>query len=409
MRILFVSPFPPLPADSGVRMRSWGTLEGLCRRHRVHLLCLRAPHETLPDELFRACETAESFPVSIGDFNRPTLTTAFHAAAHALRPTPYSLVRFDSDALRERLEQLLKTGDYDLLFCDHLSAIGSIPALDIPSVLSEHNVEFQLVERFVRRGKGILRRAYAVLELAKLRRRERWEWRRFDHTIVVSEDDRDIVKRLEPQASVSVVPNAIRVPEPMPDPAGRRPVDLLYTGTMEWYPNHDAALYFTAEILPLVRRSLPEVLWEIVGQNPRAELRAIADQDPRIRVTGRVPSLDPHLAAAKLFIAPIRIGGGTRIKILEAMAHGLPVVSTSIGCEGLGAQSGRNIEIADDPATFAECVVSLLRDDDRRRRLGAEGRAFVAARYSWPLIQDQLCDLVEGIAAGRRSRAERAG
>jgi glycosyltransferase involved in cell wall biosynthesis len=169
---------------------------------------------------------------------------------------------------------------------------------------------------------------------------------------------------------------------------------------MDWYPNEDAMVHCAEEILPRVRRHVPDVSLTIVGRNPSERIRALGRQ-PGIEVTGTVADVRPHIRDASLYVVPLRVGGGTRLKIFEALAMGKPVLSTTVGAEGLGTRPGRHIEIADGPEAFAAGVVALLADTGRRASLGREGRALVEGQYSWAQVTRTFESFLERVAAPR--------
>jgi glycosyltransferase involved in cell wall biosynthesis len=216
---------------------------------------------------------------------------------------------------------------------------------------------------------------------------------RFDRVLAVSDTDRDTLHRLYQQslnAPVSVIPTGVDTtyftPQPQ-DPSGAR--RLVFTGSMDWLPNEDAVLYFCREILPIIREAEPDVTFTIVGRSPTPAVRRLAE-DPSVEVTGRVKDVRPYLAASAVYVVPLRIGGGTRLKIFEAMSTGRSVVSTTIGAEGLPAEDGRHLLLADGPQVFAQSVIRMLRDVPARTRIEREARALVAGHYDWEAAAMQL-------------------
>jgi glycosyltransferase involved in cell wall biosynthesis len=211
--------------------------------------------------------------------------------------------------------------------------------------------------------------------------------------VAVSEADKAALQRLVPGLNVTVVPNAVDVeyytsadirPSPLP------PRSLIFTGKMDFRPNVDAVLWFCQEVLPLVRREMTDVSFYIVGQSPHRRVLRLAD-DPAVTVTGYVDDVRPYITGASVYVVPLRIGGGTRLKVLEAMAMSKPIVSTSLGCEGFeGLAPGRELSVADTPEEFAQQVIELLYDAPRRERLGQAAHRFVEERYDWRLIVPKL-------------------
>lgn len=231
---------------------------------------------------------------------------------------------------------------------------------------------------------------------------------RLDSVLAVSEADRETFARLYPgrlRAPVRVIPTGVDAQ--YLGAAADVPFDphhLAFTGSMDWLPNEDAVLYFCQEILPRIRRVEPRVTLSIVGRNPTPAVCRLAQQVPGIEVTGRVVDIRPHVGRASLSIVPLRIGGGTRLKIYEAMAMGRPVVSTSIGAEGLPLAPGHDLAIADDPDAFARAVLTLLSDPAGRQRMADAARHLVAERYDWSAVAGTLEDAVR--AALRSGQVE---
>jgi glycosyltransferase involved in cell wall biosynthesis len=183
----------------------------------------------------------------------------------------------------------------------------------------------------------------------------------------------------------------------------QEPHDLVFTGSMDWMPNEDAIVWFTEAILPLVRAQVPDVTLTVVGRNPPVRVQALGERDPSVRVTGRVDDVRPYVERSAVFVVPIRIGGGTRLKIYEAMAMERPVVSTTVGAEGLPVRDGVDAVLADEPQAFADAVVALLRHPARARAIGQEAAAVVRARYGWGAVAADFaaqCEAAAGRSAG---------
>jgi glycosyltransferase involved in cell wall biosynthesis len=228
-----------------------------------------------------------------------------------------------------------------------------------------------------------------------------------DHVVTVSDVDRRIVEELAPGTATTVVPNGVdvvRVRPPVLDGrgAGRRPT-AVFVGKMDYRPNVDGARWFTEEVLPLVRQRVPSFALTIVGRDPTPEVQALSGQDG-VHVTGRVQSTTPFLHEASLAVVPLRAGSGSRLKVLEALAAGTPVVSTSLGVEGLQVDAGRHLLVADGAPAFAAAVADLLADPDRRARMAREGRRLVEERYGWREAVRTLASVHERTVDAHRSR-----
>jgi glycosyltransferase involved in cell wall biosynthesis len=267
-------------------------------------------------------------------------------------------------------------------------------------VLDEHNVEYRFMERLERQERSRLRRLFYRLEARKLRDDELAACRRADAILTTSDVDRATLAPDVGATPIRVVPNGVDTTFFTPGPAGNGRPRLVFTGAIDYQPNTDAVLHFCAEIWPRVRRAAPEATLAIVGKDPPPAVLALAGEG--VTVTGTVPDVRPWMQSATAFVVPLRTGGGTRLKILEALASGRAVVSTSLGCEGLEVTPGRDILVADEPAAFADAVLRCVGDPALRARLGAAGRALVEERYRWEAIGANLADFYQELLARRR-------
>ena len=241
-------------------------------------------------------------------------------------------------------------------------------------VLDEHNVEYELLRRVASTDHSMIRRLYHGLEQRKVKAEELRAWRRCDGCAVTSAKDEETVHRESPSTPTRVVANAVDLDGFAPSPVPVEPESLVFVGTMNFRPNADAVIHFVREILPLVRRSRPSATLTVVGQNVLPPVRRLAG--PAVRITGLVDDVRPYVARASVVIAPLRVGGGTRLKVLEGLAMGKAVVSTTIGCEGLAVADREHLRIADTPEAFADCVVELMSDASQRERSGGPGASW---------------------------------
>jgi glycosyltransferase involved in cell wall biosynthesis len=275
---------------------------------------------------------------------------------------------------------------FDLCIADFLLAFGNVGTLRrTPVVLFEHNVEYMIWRRLAEVEPSRWRRALMDVEWRKLRRAEAAACARAGLTLAVSDADRAHLQTLAPSARMATIPTGVDTTYFAP--AGAPPVRgrLIFTGSMDWPPNEDAIVHFADSILPRIRAACPHVSLTVAGRNPTPRLRALAAAHG-IQLTGTVDDVRPYVDEAEVYVTPIRAGSGTRLKIFEAFAMGKAVVSTTIGAEGLAVTPGQDIVLADDPASFAQAVVSLLHDDRQRAAIGRAARTLVETHYSWPQI-----------------------
>ncbi|MEJ7582530.1 MAG: glycosyltransferase [Acidimicrobiales bacterium] len=383
MRILVLSSVLPFPPDDGGRIRVFHLLRGLAEVHDVELLTLtddsdgeREGHAVLAADgvgVHAVSHRPDRRAVSV----RSLLTgRSFHG----------DLVR--SAALRARLRERLAGGDIDVVQCEY-AAMARYRRWDqdVPWVLDAHNVEFRISDTLADSATGARQapyRMYARREARCRRREEIAAWRDMEHVVVVSGVDREIVAAIAPDTPTTVVPNGVDLEHlrPPPERTGHRPA-AVFVGKMDYRPNVDGVRWFADEMLPLVRARVPSFELTIVGRDPTPAVRALGDR-PGVHVTGPVLDAAPLLHDAALAVVPLRAGSGTRLKVLEALATGTPVVSTSVGVEGLDLEPGRHVVVADDPHTFATAVVELMADPGRRADLASAGRRLVEERFGWP-------------------------
>lgn len=414
MHILWIKTEFLHPVDKGGRIRSYQMLRALKRHHRITYVTLD-DGTAAPDAeklALEYCDIVERVPFAPPA--RGSLGFWLDLARNALSGLPYAVSRYRSAALRERIVEVCRGGDVDVMVCDFLAPSLNVPDdLGVPTVLFQHNVESMIWERHAQVAANPVKKGYMRKQWRRMLRHERSECRRFDHVVAVSPQDADVFQRDFGLAEVSHVPTGVDTEYFVPSgEVERRGKELVFTGSMDWMPNEDAMKWFVADILPLIRERVPDVSLTIVGRNPPAGVRALAEVHPSIEVTGSVPDVRPYIERAAIFIVPIRVGGGTRLKIFEAMAMERPVVSTAIGAEGLPLRHGTDALLADEPRAFADAVVSLLVDPARASEIGQAAAAAVRAEYGWDGVAARFaesCQRVVDIAhAGRAGASDRA-
>jgi sugar transferase (PEP-CTERM/EpsH1 system associated) len=399
-RILVLTPQFPYPPHQGTTMRNYNLSAGLAPRHEVHLLSFgdaAASQGTPLDDLCRSVQVVRPPQRSM----RQRLTgLLFSRLPDMAQRLPSAQFRAALDATLDRLNpdvvevEGIELAQYLFQAADRRGA-KKRPLL----VFDDHNAEYVLQQRAfetdLRDPKRWIAAAYSFVQWRRLRRYERRACQAADRVVVVSEADAKAVQRLIPGLELAVVPNGVAMDfyteplEPLDEDSGPAATDLVFTGKMDFRPNVDAVLWFAGEVLPLIRREAPEVRFWIVGKDPHPRLAPLAG-DPAVVITGWVEDTRPYIAGAGVYVIPLRIGGGTRLKVLEAMAMGKPIVSTALGCEGFDLIPGQELVLADTPADFATAVLALLRDPDRRERLGRAARRFAGSRYDWRIVVPRL-------------------
>jgi polysaccharide biosynthesis protein PslH len=393
MRILWLKSDLLLPLDKGGKLRTWHLLRHLARRHDITYVAF-AP----PDEPRAHIEGMREVAVAVHAIPRvdpPKGSAAFYAdaALHLFDPLPYAVGKYRSRAFTGRVRTLLDGQPFDLIVSDFLVPAIHLPRrLPCPAVIFTHNVEAEIWRRHLETRKGRVARLLYGLQHRRMLRFERRTLARFDGVLAVSDADRRTFERLYPgimREPAHVIPTGVDTEFYAPAPSAKTSRSLVFTGSMDWLPNEDAMLFFCRDVLPLIRAEEPAVTLSIVGRAPTPAVARLS-QDPAIRVTGSVEDIRPHVKDAAVYVVPLRIGGGTRLKIFEAMAMGKAIVSTTVGAEGLPVRSGQHLMLADDPRGLASAVVQLLRDVDRRRAFECAARALVVAAYDWSAVAGEL-------------------
>lgn len=389
MKILWVKAGGLMPPDSGGRIRSYQIAKALARSHEVTVYTFYAEQPNDPhDELRKDFKRVECRPLRI-PAGRGLGEALLYARAF-FSPRPYTMVKFCKPWIAGELRLLLKETPFDVVVCDSTATGGVIPwESSCRKVLSTQNVEAQIWKRHYELARNPVWRAVCRREYRSMERIERDYLARADRVLAVSEVDRKFFSTVIPPGKIDVIPNGVDASYFHASGAPVNLAELVFTGAMDWIPNEDAIFYFAEQILPLIRREVPEILLTVVGRQPSQRLRKLAARTPGLRVTGRVDDVRPYMERAAVYVVPLRVGGGTRLKIFEAMAMGKVVVSTSIGAEGLDVCPGEDIAIADTPASFSDAVVDLLRNEQRRRTIG-EAAVRKAQQYDWSAIADRL-------------------
>ncbi|MEO8464685.1 MAG: glycosyltransferase [Gammaproteobacteria bacterium] len=390
MRILWIKTELLHPVDKGGRIRSYQMLRALAREHRVTYLAL--DDGSFPDAVELAREYAHRVvTVPFRSAAKMSPTFFLELLSNLFSPLPYAVGRYRSPQLCQKIREL--AADADLLVCDFLAPSSNVPdSLPCRTVLFQHNVESAIWERHAAVPQLSLRGAYMRLQWRRMLRVEAAQCRRFDHVVAVSEQDVRLMRDQYLVRSISCIPTGVDIEYFAPAPTQQRSdSEIVFVGSMDWLPNDDGIRWFVEHIFDLVRSAVPNVRLTIVGRSPTAALMKLARR-PGVEVTGTVPDVRPYLSRATVSIVPLRIGSGTRLKIYEAMAMGVPVVSSTIGAEGLPLTSGKHLLIADAPSDQAAAVISILRDRALAERLAANAQHFVRERGSWAAVAQRFLE-----------------
>jgi glycosyltransferase involved in cell wall biosynthesis len=387
MKLLWVKGDFLHPTTKGGQIRTLETLKRLHQWHEVHYVGLDYPRH--PEALARTneyCSHVYPIPHSVPD--KFSLGFGAELAKGLFSAWPVGINRYRSEAMERKIAELTHTERFDAIVCDFLNASQNIPDL-ASCVLFQHNVEAVIWKRQAERAGSLPVRLYFQLQAKRMFEYERDVCRKVRGIIAVS--DRDAAVMRNDYGAQRVSPVATGVDLDYFAPQRVEPVaDLVFVGSMDWLPNVDGVTWFVENVLPLIRLRRPDCSLAIAGRKPSREVLELAAKDPKIVATGTVPDVRPYLWGSAISIVPLRIGGGTRLKIYESMAARVPVVSTAIGAEGLDIDKGVNIMIADDAGEFAERCIELLEDQARRAQIAAAAWELVCARYSWEVVCRQF-------------------
>ena len=419
MRILYLCQLVPYPPDAGPKVRAYYTLRYLAKQHQVTLLAF-----SRPDDQPEALEHLRSFldAVEVVPIRRSRLKDGRSLLTSLATGRSFVIGRDYLPAMAARVDALLSSGGFDAVHSDQLWMAQyalrakrlDASSLKVQTVLDEHNACFQIVQRLAEGEPNPVKRMVMELEWRALRKFESRVLGEFDRVATVTEEDRQTLENLRSETSEIAVnlPDLIKIPicvdtveiQPVQASPGAR--DVLHLGTMFWPPNVEGVLWFARQVWPKIQAALPEATFTIAGKNPPAEVQALGainsqqstdiNLQSAIRVTGYVPDPLPYLEAAGAFIVPLFSGSGMRVKIVDAWRWGLPVISTTIGAEGIERRDGENILIADDPQAFAEAVTRVLSDADLNRALRLNGRRWVEQKYDWQRVHPEWDTIYPG-------------
>lgn len=404
MKILWLKTELLHPVDKGGKIRTYNMLRELKREHQVTYLTLD-DGQAGGDARERAVEYCHEL-MTIPHRTRAKFTPGFYLdlAQNLVSPLPYFMQKYKSTAMRRAVEEQVESGRFDVVVCDFLvTSINVPPQFRCPAVLFQHNIEAMIWRRHYEVQRHPLKKAYLYGQWRKAVAYERAASRRFDYVVTVSVEDRDVTRKEYGVETVADVATGVDTEYFRPREGQEvDPHNLVFTGSMDWLPNEDAIRYFTEQIMPLVKQSVPGATLTVVGRNPSPSLVELSRRDSSVIVTGRVEDVRPYMERASAYVVPLRIGGGTRLKIYEAMAMEKAVISTTIGAEGLPVRDGRELLLADTPEAFSAEVVRVLKEQSFARELGTRAAAVVREQFGWSKAAASFAEL-----CGRAVRLKR--
>lgn len=409
MKVLWLAHAIPYPPRAGFLLRSYNLLRELSRRQQIDLVAfvqeqwLTTTFPTVREGLDTSRRALGEYCSSITFLPIDSLRHRWGKPATALRAlltgSTYTTSWLVSGPARATIQRVLADGRHDLV---HFDTIGLAPYRDLcaglPATLTHHNIESHMMLRRADNAGNALARGYFREEGRRLQSVERKVAGRFAAHITCSDLDRQRLQEIVPAANAIVVPNGVDCEYFASENRPIRPASLVFVGTMNWYPNVQAMAYFLREIWPGLKAHVPAVTLDIAGSNPPESLVQMARSLPDVTVHGYVPDVRPLIDSAALFVCPIRDGGGTKLKILDAFAMRKCVVAHPIACEGIDVTVGKNVALASTPAEFIHEIDSLLKDDDRRAEIGRAARNLVETRYSYHEIGARFNETLEQAA-----------
>lgn len=403
MKILFVHKQILFPRDTGGKIRVLNLLKHLGKWHDVTYVSNLRPGEYL--YLPQMKELGLRMDTTPGETaKRGGIRFYCGVAANLISVNPFTINRNFDPAVRTKVAQLLAAETYDLLICDTIVMARHTIGLPTPaSILFQHNVEAQILRRHADIAPNRVKRWYMRDQWRKMVRFERDCGRHFDAVIAVSEPDKILFERDYGWTHVRTIDTAVDEEFFRNDGVDEVPGRVMFLGSMDWMPNQDGVGWFVRNVWPAVRAVYSHATFHVVGRNPPAEVRVLSES-PGVTVIGGVPDVRPHLAEAAVVVVPLLVGGGTRLKIYEAMAMNRAVVSTGIGAEGLPVVPDVHYLQADDPASFADAVVKLLASPDLRHRIGRTSDRFVREYYGSEPVARQFEAICQSVVASRQAR-----
>ncbi|MEA2587870.1 MAG: polysaccharide biosynthesis protein PslH [Actinomycetota bacterium] len=397
-RILVVSPYVPAPWF-GAGTRVYELVRQLAMRHKVTVVCPAAPGEQGDVERLRTL----GVEVHAVEARKPGRSVRrLDQMVSLLSPLPFHVHEHRNAGMQEAIATAMAAEAFDVVQLEG----SQVCCFSFPGpasvVLDEHNIEYEVLQRMAAGERTRLRRFFSAIEQGKFRRLEQRWWRKVDGVAVTSDRELPVVRDHAPRTAAAVVPNAVDPGHFVPSEASTEPDSILFMGTLKYRPNIDAVTFLLDEVLPEVQRRRPDAVLTIVGDGEEADLDRF--RQPGVVVTGRVPDVRPYLGQAAVTVVPIRIGGGTRLKVVEALAMAKAVVSTTLGCEGLAVRNGDHVLLADGAPGFAAAIVRLLAEPEECRRMGLAGRKLVVGHYSWASSCEVLERLYDSIDERNRTK-----
>lgn len=389
MKVLFLTRALPYPANNGYKKRNFYLIKELARRGvDIVLICPDSVNYIQP--LKNYCKEIKVVKI------KKAQNKFLGLLSNLFSSLPFSVKTRISPELKREIKQYLEDNPVDVVICDSIYRSLNIP-LDNKhyKILYEHNIESTIIKRYFLNERNVFKKLFALIEYRKFENFQKKMWKKFNCCIVCSPVDKNIVMQKVKGINIFIINNGVDSSYFTADSYPLFKNSLLYTGQIGWYPNEDALIHFIKKIYPIIKKEEPLINFWIVGDSPSKRLQQLAKKDMSIILTGFVDDVRPYMGEAVVYVVPLRIGSGTRLKILEALSMKKAIVSTGIGCEGLEVKDNKHLLIRDDPEEFAGAVIELLRDDKLRKELGENGRKLIEEKYDWQVVFKNLDEILD--------------
>jgi polysaccharide biosynthesis protein PslH len=381
MKVLLLTQVLPYPPDSGPKVKTWNVLKYLAQRHEVTLVSfVRGDQSAEISHLKRHCQAVYTTPMSRGVWS-----DSWSMIWSLVTRQPFLMVRDDRAAMHEVIKLVTAQTQFDIVHADQLNMAQYAERVSgVGKILDAHNALWLLYKRLWETMSPGPKKWLLGRDWRLLKEYEGEICQHFEGLLTVSEEDKVALQEAAGESlNATVIPIAVDADEIVPVSRGAEADHILHIGTMFWPPNIDGILWFLREIFPLIQAKQPKIIFDVVGAKPPPEITAYGSQGSGVNVAGYVVDPTPYYEATGVMVVPLRAGGGMRVKILNALAQGLPIVSTTLGCEGIAVESGRHLLIADTPEAFARATIRLLEDKLLASELGNNGRQLVQSTYDF--------------------------
>jgi sugar transferase (PEP-CTERM/EpsH1 system associated) len=402
MKIIVLDEELPYPLNTGKRIRSYYLIKHLAKNHDVTYYAFGEE-----DDSYNFIKSSGIIPITVSSpvRNKSGLQFYLKLFLNLFSSYPFIVTNQYSSLYLAKLKELISSTQPDLIICEWTPLAVYIDKLkdqltDVKKVVVAHNIESEIWRRYEQNEKNIIKKLYISIQRKKVERFERTCFKWFDGATAVSEQDKAFIEARETNYRSEVISNGVDTEYFYPNDREIEKNSIVFTGSMDWRPNQDAVVYFCEEILPKIKKEIPDVRFYIVGRKPPQFIRNLGAIQG-VKITGTVDDVRPYMAGAGVYVVPLRIGGGSRLKILEAMAMEKAVVSTSVGAEGLNIKNNINGLIRNNISEFADAVVDCLSNRDKARSLGKKGREFVVDKHRWEKIGVDLDNYLSAVADGK--------